>query len=213
MKINEVEHATGIVKKNIRFYEQQGLLSPSRNLENGYRNYSPEDVEILHRIKLLRRLGVPIEDIKKVMGGRLTLEDCLRRQLISINRDQKNLETVRAFCTRILSDGSSFDSLPAPQLLNEMENTEEGGTRFMDIQRKDRQLLKKNAKRAAYIAIAVLILPVAFILWLAGITTIPLPVTLFLIATHLAVIIGILLALKERIREIEGGELDEASKY
>ena len=36
MKINEVEKIIGITKKNIRFYEKEGLLSPCRNKENGY---------------------------------------------------------------------------------------------------------------------------------------------------------------------------------
>ena len=36
MKINQVEQLVGITKKNIRFYEEQGLLSPGRNRENGY---------------------------------------------------------------------------------------------------------------------------------------------------------------------------------
>ena len=31
MKINEVEALVGITKKNIRFYEEQGLLKPGRN--------------------------------------------------------------------------------------------------------------------------------------------------------------------------------------
>ena len=35
VKINEVEALVGITKKNIRFYEEKGLLSPSRNSENG----------------------------------------------------------------------------------------------------------------------------------------------------------------------------------
>ena len=51
MKINEVEQAIGITKKNIRFYEQEGLLNPSRNLSNGYRDYSEEDLETLRQIK------------------------------------------------------------------------------------------------------------------------------------------------------------------
>ena len=40
MKINQVEELVGITKKNIRFYEEQGLLNPDRNPENGYREYS-----------------------------------------------------------------------------------------------------------------------------------------------------------------------------
>ena len=49
MKINEVEQQVNITKKNIRFYEQQGLLNPRRNTENGYRDYSKEDVDELKK--------------------------------------------------------------------------------------------------------------------------------------------------------------------
>ena len=66
MKINQVEELVGITKKNIRFYEDQGLINPNRNLENGYREYSLDDVKILNQIKLLRRLEVPIEEIRKL---------------------------------------------------------------------------------------------------------------------------------------------------
>ena len=61
MKINEIEKIVGISKKNIRFYEDQGLLSPARNRENGYREYGQEDLVILQKIKFLRKLGIPLE--------------------------------------------------------------------------------------------------------------------------------------------------------
>lgn len=66
MKINEVEQKVGITKKNIRFYEQEGLLKPERNVQNGYREYSEEDLILLQKIKLLRKLSVPIEEIRKI---------------------------------------------------------------------------------------------------------------------------------------------------
>ena len=50
MKINEVEAAVGVTKKNIRFYEEEGLISPRREPGNGYRSYSEADVERLRRI-------------------------------------------------------------------------------------------------------------------------------------------------------------------
>ena len=56
MKINEVEALVGITKKNIRFYEEQGLLKPGRNSQNGYREYGEPEVELLRQIKLLRKL-------------------------------------------------------------------------------------------------------------------------------------------------------------
>ena len=59
MKIKQVEELVGISSKNIRFYEDQGLLSPTRS-ENGYRDYHESDIKRLKQIKFLRKLGVPI---------------------------------------------------------------------------------------------------------------------------------------------------------
>lgn len=44
MKIKHVEELVGITRKNIRFYEEQGLLNPER-AENGYREYHLEELE------------------------------------------------------------------------------------------------------------------------------------------------------------------------
>lgn len=65
MKIKQVEELVGITSKNIRFYEEQGLLTPER-AENGYREYHEENIKTLKKIKLLRKLGVPVEEIKSV---------------------------------------------------------------------------------------------------------------------------------------------------
>ena len=75
MKINEVEALVGITKKNIRFYEEQGLLKPGRNSQNGYREYGEPEVELLRQIKLLRKLGVPLEEIRQMQTGSRTLGD------------------------------------------------------------------------------------------------------------------------------------------
>ena len=71
MKINDVESRVGITKKNIRFYEEQGLLSPRRNPENGYREYGEEEIQSLQRIKLLRKLGVPLDEIRQMVNEML----------------------------------------------------------------------------------------------------------------------------------------------
>ena len=46
MIIKEVEQSLGVPRATVRFYEKEGLLSPSRS-ENGYREYSEEDVVLL----------------------------------------------------------------------------------------------------------------------------------------------------------------------
>ena len=98
MRINEVERLVGVTKKNIRFYEAEGLLAPRRSSENGYRDYAEADVETLRQIKLLRKLGVPIEEIRRLQSGRLTVADAMRRHQVTIDRDVENLTKARAVC-------------------------------------------------------------------------------------------------------------------
>ena len=80
MKINEVEAAVGVTKKNIRFYEEEGLISHSREPGNGYRSYSQADVERLRRIKLLRKLDVPLAEIREMLEGQRTLAEGMSPQ-------------------------------------------------------------------------------------------------------------------------------------
>ena len=51
MNIKDIEAQSGMTRANIRFYEQEGLLTPQR-LDNGYRSYSEEDLATLQRIRL-----------------------------------------------------------------------------------------------------------------------------------------------------------------
>ena len=62
--IKEAEMQTGITKQNIRYYEKIGLLQPSREQENKYRNYSEEDIRRLKLIVLFRKLDMPLEEIR-----------------------------------------------------------------------------------------------------------------------------------------------------
>lgn len=73
MTIKELEQRTGMPRANIRYYEEEGLLSP-RRLENGYRDYSEEDVQTLEKIKLLRSLQLDIGTIRLLQQGKLILK-------------------------------------------------------------------------------------------------------------------------------------------
>ena len=213
MKINQVEQAIGITKKNIRFYEQEGLLKPSR-VANGYRDYSPEDLETLRHIKLLRKLDVPIEEIKRLQSGSLTLEDCLHRHLIVLRRRRSNLEAAENFCRSILDRGTDLKNMDVEKLLQEMEQQEEGGIRFMDSHRENNRQQKKNAIVAAMIVILITMPGIIVPIWVYMVVPdAPLWLIVIMMLIPAVLITGILLALRERLNEIKGGELNEASKY
>ena len=80
-----------VTVKALRFYEEQGLLSPRRNSENGYRDYGPEEVAVLRQIKLLRKLGLPLEEIRALQSGHITVSDAMRRHLVTLEREEESL--------------------------------------------------------------------------------------------------------------------------
>lgn len=55
-----------MTKKALEYYEQQGLISP-RIEDNGYRNYSDNDISVLKEIGVLRKLDISIADIKNIL--------------------------------------------------------------------------------------------------------------------------------------------------
>ena len=66
MQIKEVQEKLKISSYTLRYYEKMGLIQPYRD-ENGYRNYSEEDIHKIERIMFLRDINVPIEDIKDIL--------------------------------------------------------------------------------------------------------------------------------------------------
>ncbi len=69
MLINEVCKNCKLTKKAIEYYVEQKLVQPEI-LENGYRNFSVDDIERLKKIAILRRLGLPVQSIKEVLDGK-----------------------------------------------------------------------------------------------------------------------------------------------
>ena len=68
MLINEVCKQCSLTKKAVEYYMGQGLISPAVQ-ENGYRNFSDEDVERLKKISVLRGLGLSVADIQGVLSS------------------------------------------------------------------------------------------------------------------------------------------------
>lgn len=216
MKINEVEERVGITKRNIRYYEKEGLLTPGRNSENGYRDYTEADVTELKKIKLLRKLDMPLEEIRRMQRGALTLEDAIRRHMIVLERERSNLSTMQALCARVLEEGAQLSGLDADRYLAEMEQMEQEGTRFVNIKKKDTMFRYLGPLGAALIFIALMAGIIAFLVWAFTLDpeeVPPLPVIIAFVAIPAAFIIGVLVALVQRFKQIKGGEEDAASQY
>ena len=108
MTIKEVEEELNVTRANVRFYEKEGLLTARRNPINGYRDYSRENIETLKKIIFLRKLNVPIEEIKLVQLEKLSMEEMLHKQADSLEAEIKQLEQSRWICLELVKN-QDFD--------------------------------------------------------------------------------------------------------
>ena len=216
LKINEVEALVGITKKNIRFYEAERLLAPRRNSDNGYRDYGEAEVETLRRIKLLRKLGVPLEDIRQMLSGAHTVGDGMRRHLVTLERERQNLDAAARLCGELADCQERLADLDAAALLEQMAEMEQSGTTFQNKQSQD-----IRARYVAPVAVTVLmVLLMLGLIWLflwafetdpAGAP--PLPLLAVFIAVPTVVALGVIVSLVQRIREIGRREIDDARQF
>lgn len=213
MRIKEVEARVGLSAKNIRFYEKEGLLAPRRQEGNGYRDYGEEDLARLRRVKLLRKLDVPLEEIKAMLEGTLTLDEGLRRHLVVPESRQKNLDTARRLCAGLAKTPGLLCALDPEAALAEVDRLEQKGVRFIDIQKTDRRKKAHVAWLSALAFIGLMAMVEGLMAWALTLDPAPLPVALLLVGWPLVFVAGALLALRQRLKEIRKGEEDAYRNY
>lgn len=214
MFINEVEHLVGLSKKSIRYYEENGLLNPKRNSENDYRIYSKEDIKKLKTIKFLRELNVPIRDLKLLDKKEITLQECMSDRIKKIESEEANYTKIKNMCLEISKSNEEYEKIDITKYLQEVNRLNKEGFTMREIK------TNKNKKiKGAIISSLIFSL---FFIFIAGMITyfqftetdkMPWILYVFFIIIFIIPIISIFYNLIIRIKEINGGEEDEASKY
>lgn len=214
MLINEVCSIVGLSRKTIRYYEEEGILNPTRNKDNAYRIYNDNDVKLLKIIKFLRELDVPVADIKKLKQGKITLEECMSDRIVKIENEERNFSKIKNMCHDIIDSGDSFESIDITQYLKEMNILNKRGFTMRDVR-------SNNKKKILGAVISSIIFSLFFLFLIVIITyfqfvevdKMPWILYIFILSLFLIPILGIYSNLFIRIKEIKGGEEDEASKY
>lgn len=65
--MGELAVASGLTVRTLHYYEQIGLLTPSGRSPAGHRVYDEADEARLYRVSLLRRLGMDLAEVRRVL--------------------------------------------------------------------------------------------------------------------------------------------------
>ena len=120
MTIREIETLSGMTRANIRFYESEGLLTPNR-MENGYRDYTRSDLDTLHKIRLLRALGLGIDEIRKLSAGETALGEALESRLSAMQTEQRTLVRAEEVARAMLQAHADYATLDTGRYLAALE--------------------------------------------------------------------------------------------
>lgn len=98
MLLNEIINEVGMTKRAVKYYEEKGLLTVDKD-SNGYRNYSEQDVKILKRISVYRKLGIGIKDIQSLLknGNKDILFRVYQEKLKEKTLQDAELEALKQF--------------------------------------------------------------------------------------------------------------------
>ena len=214
MLIQEVEHIVNLSKKSIRFYEDNGLLTPKRNANNQYRMYSEDDVKKLKIIKFLRELGVPIRELKLLDNHKLSLENCMQERIKRIKIEQSKYDKVLSMCNEIIKSGETYENIDIENYFLNMNLLNKEGFTMREIKSNHKKKILGAILSSCIFSIIFLFL-IVIITYLGFFTDDNIPIILYLFLMFILGIptLAIFYNLFIRIKEIRRGEEDEASKY
>lgn len=214
MFINEVEEIVGLSKKSIRYYEENRLLSPKRDKDNGYRIYNDNDIRKLKIIKFLRELNISVSELKLLDSGEISLEQCMLERVKKIEIEEEKYQKIKNMCIEIINSKDSYDNIDIVKYFNEINILNKEGFTLRDVEScKKRKIIGSIISSIVFISFFVLTICLLSYLQITDTEKMPWALYWFSIAIFVFPILGIIYNLVIRIKEINGGEEDEASKY
>lgn len=151
-----------------------------------------------------------------MFSGNHTLGDGMRRHLVTLEREERNLQQSISLCQQLQNEDIPVTALDTDAILTQMEELERSGATFQNKQRQDVRIRYVAPVVMTLLMIGLMFALILLVVW--GYTVSPEDAPpiwfLFLIAgVCLTVCGGALLALIQRIREIGKGEIDDAKFY
>ena len=122
MNIGDVAERSGLPSKTIRYYEDIGLIRPSRG-RNGYREFDDTDVHKLTFLARARSLGFSIEDCRMLLGlyeshdrASADVKKVAQEHLKRMDRKISELRSLRTTLARLIEKCHGDDRPDCPIL-------------------------------------------------------------------------------------------------
>ncbi|APG28610.1 hypothetical protein A7E78_12600 [Syntrophotalea acetylenivorans] len=122
-RVADLCERVGIARSTLLYYERIGLIQPTRDSTNGYRQYSEQDFNQLILIRQLQKAGLTLQECKSFLAGQVDAS-LLEQRLFSLEQELKEMETARDVLAALYSKvtGRSIESETFSKRLYEWHN-------------------------------------------------------------------------------------------
>jgi len=132
---------------------------------------------------------------------------------MKINQVEELVGITKEICQKMSEEVEDFSAMDCDNYLHLMSKLEEGGARFMNVTEKDVRKKKIGSIVAASVFGLFILGMIGLLLWMNSLEGAPIGIIIFYIGALVLVLVGVITALYLRLKEIKGGEEDEAAKY
>src|SRR5699024_8478065 len=95
--VSKLAQLSGVSGRTLRYYDQIGLLKPSRINSSGYRIYGQKEVDLLQQILFYRELEFSLEEIMEIMNDPVFNEiDALKNHYNNLKKKRDRLDNIIA---------------------------------------------------------------------------------------------------------------------
>jgi len=150
--VKKLSRIAGITPRTLRYYDQLGLLKPTRVGANGYRHYGEEALLKLQQILFYRELELPLERIREIVNQPgFDLTGALESHKTELARRRARLERLIATVDDTLLHLKGKKEMSEKQLFSAFSEEEQAVMEKEAMQLYDPEIVKaSNRKWKAY---------------------------------------------------------------
>jgi DNA-binding transcriptional MerR regulator len=124
LTIGQLAHRTGLAARTLRFWSNEGAITPVGRTAGGYRLYDATCVARVELVRALRELGLGLDDVRRVLEGRATVAEIAAAHVAAIDAQIRSLKVSRAVLSTVSKRGSTTEETAFMNRLARLSATE-----------------------------------------------------------------------------------------
>lgn len=135
MKPKEIQEKLGINADRIKFFKKQGVFAPENPpASNRGTNYTETDYKNLQFCVVLTKMGMTVNDIRKMQDGECSLEEAINERRKQITGEIARKQNALSLLSKLIENKEEFETFHTERYWDIITEEESKGEEFVDFE-------------------------------------------------------------------------------